>query len=366
MSIPATVFKGQATGNDFVLYADPDGQYDPSEEEVVRLCDRHFGVGADGLIRLTRPEHVADLSAETVDRLRADGAEWFMDYRNADGSLAEMCGNGTRATARFAADVAGVVDFDDFGDDSRGSGETGASDGGKNNDAHDDVQFRLGTRAGVKVLTSLGEVDGLGRHVFRVDMGDWSMGAAGDGKTDEYVVTMGAAGPAGGTGAPTGNTADGEALGTFVDMGNPHVVAVIEDAYSSLPVLGDLNLTVAPVVVPATKEPTISDDPARAEALAATRAAALEHGQNVEFVRVDEISADEDLGEATMRVFERGCGETLSCGTGLCATAIVLRAKTGVNHWLITVRGGTLRLDVTDDDILLTGDAEIVYEATLR
>ena len=67
----------------------------------------------------------------------------------------------------------------------------------------------------------------------------------------------------------------------------------------------------------------------------------LESDQNAEFVRVDEIDAAAGTGEATMRVNERGCGETLSCGTGLCATAITLRAKTGVDHWDITVRGGT-------------------------
>ena len=66
-----------------------------------------------------------------------------------------------------------------------------------------------------------------------------------------------------------------------------------------------------------------------------------------------------------MRVNERGCGETLSCGTGLCATAITLRAKTGVDHWDITVRGGTVRVDVTDETVALTGSATLVADVTL-
>ena len=127
-----------------------------------------------------------------------------------------------------------------------------------------------------------------------------------------------------------------------VDMGNPHVVAVIEDAFASLPVVESLDLVTKPVVAPV-----------------------IESDQNVEFVRVDDIDQNTGVGEATMRVNERGCGETLSCGTGLCATGIVLRAKTGISHWDITVRGGTLRVDVTDSDVKLTGAATLVADIDL-
>lgn len=299
MSIPKNVTKAQATGNDFVLYVDEDGQYDPTAREVEDICDRHFGIGADGVIRVTHPQYVRDLSAEQVEALQQEGAEWFMDYRNADGSLAQMCGNGTRATTRFAMDQKLVT-------------------------LKDGEEFALGTRSGVKRIASLGQVQGLGEHVFRVNMGAWKIG-----ELDQYTVTV--------------NHASGKAQGTFVDMGNPHVVAVIEDAYSSLPVLADLDLTQPPMVDPE-----------------------IDEGQNVEFVRIDEIDSREDHGEASMRVFERGCGETLSCGTGLCATAIVLRAKTGVDHWNVTVKGGTLRIDVTDNTVLLTGDAQLVADVAMR
>lgn len=298
MSIPSIVYKAHATGNDFVVYLDEDGTHEPTADEVRFLCDRHFGIGGDGLIRLAHPQAVSDVNERQIADCAAGDADWFMDYRNADGSLAEMCGNGTRAITLFAQRQ-GIAD----------------QPGGK--------PFHLGTRAGVKVLTSLGDVPGLGKDVFQVEMGAWKRG-----DVDGYEVTI--------------PGTSGSARGTFVDMGNPHVVAVLEDAFASLPNVEDLDLVTKPVVAP-----EIPSD------------------QNVEFVRIDEQSEGDDAGEATMRVNERGCGETLSCGTGLCATAITLRAKTGIDHWIITVRGGTLRVDVTDEDVKLTGSATIVGKIEL-
>ena len=259
MSIPKSVTKAHATGNDFIAYLDSDGRFEPTADEVRQLCDRHFGIGADGLLRLTKPQYVTDLSEAQVAACDDGDAEWFMDYRNADGSLAEMCGNGTRAIALFAQRC-GVAS------------------------TQVEEPFRLGTRAGVKTLRPLGDVAPYGRDVFRVNMGSWRRG-----DLDAFTVTI--------PGTP------GAARGTFVDMGNPHVVCVIEDAMSTLPRVEDLDLVTKPEVSPV-----------------------LESDQNAEFVRVDEIDAAAGTGEATMRVNERGCGETLSCGTGLCATAITLRA----------------------------------------
>lgn len=298
MSIPSIVYKAHATGNDFVVYLDEDGTHEPTADEVRFLCDRHFGIGGDGLIRLAHPQAVSDVNERQIADCAAGDADWFMDYRNADGSLAEMCGNGTRAITLFAQRQ-GIAD----------------QPGGK--------PFHLGTRVGVKILTSLGDVPGLGKDVFQVEMGAWKRG-----DVDGYEVTI--------------PGTSGSARGTFVDMGNPHVVAVLEDAFASLPNVEDLDLVTKPVVAP-----EIPSD------------------QNVEFVRIDEQSEGDDAGEAIMRVNERGCGETLSCGTGLCATAITLRAKTGIDHWTITVRGGTLRVDVTDEDVKLTGSATIVGKIEL-
>jgi diaminopimelate epimerase len=98
--------KGHGTGNDFVVLADPDGQLDLTPALVAALCDRRRGIGGDGVLRVVRAaKHpdAADLAGE---------AEWFMDYWNADGSFAEMCGNGVRVFVRYLlthglADAAG-------------------------------------------------------------------------------------------------------------------------------------------------------------------------------------------------------------------------------------------------------------------
>ena len=95
MTETLTFAKGHGTGNDFVLVPDPDGTLPLDAALVVALCDRRFGVGGDGVLRVVRA------AAEPEAAGMADEAEWFMDYRNADGSLAEMCGNGVRVYARY-------------------------------------------------------------------------------------------------------------------------------------------------------------------------------------------------------------------------------------------------------------------------
>ena len=160
MSIPKSVTKAHATGNDFIAYLDSDGRCEPTADEVRQLCDRHFGIGADGLLRLTKPQYVADLSEAQAAACDDGDAEWFMDYRNADGSLAEMCGNGTRAITLFAQRC-GVAS------------------------TQVEEPFRLGTRAGVKTLRPLGDVAPYGRDVFRVDMGSWRRG-----DLDAFTVTI--------------------------------------------------------------------------------------------------------------------------------------------------------------------------------
>lgn len=95
--------KGHGTGNDFVLLADPDGTLDLTSAHVRALCDRRFGIGADGVLRVVRTERAAQ--APDIDIRAFPGApEWFMDYRNADGSIAIMCGNGIRVFARYLLD----------------------------------------------------------------------------------------------------------------------------------------------------------------------------------------------------------------------------------------------------------------------
>jgi diaminopimelate epimerase len=87
--------KGHGTGNDFVILLDPDGELPLAPQLVAALCDRHTGIGADGVLRVVRTAKHPDAAGWAGD------AEWFMDYWNADGSLAEMCGNGVRVFTRF-------------------------------------------------------------------------------------------------------------------------------------------------------------------------------------------------------------------------------------------------------------------------
>src|SRR5215813_463760 len=79
--------KGHGTGNDFIIVPDLDDQLELGADVVRQLCDRRTGIGADGVLRIVRRE--------------SGHAPWFMDYRNADGSIAEMCGNGIRVYARY-------------------------------------------------------------------------------------------------------------------------------------------------------------------------------------------------------------------------------------------------------------------------
>jgi diaminopimelate epimerase len=89
--------KGHGTENDFVLVPDPEGRHDLTPDEVRALADRRAGVGGDGVIRVV-PTRLAD---DPAVRAQSGQAAWFMDYRNADGSVSEMCGNGTRVFAAY-------------------------------------------------------------------------------------------------------------------------------------------------------------------------------------------------------------------------------------------------------------------------
>src|SRR6188472_4676474 len=96
--MPQTVAftKGHGTGNDFVVIPDPHGELELTDDQVAVLCDRRFGIGADGILRVVRCTAIDEGEAAA-----AAGAEWFMDYRNADGSKAEMCGNGIRVYLHY-------------------------------------------------------------------------------------------------------------------------------------------------------------------------------------------------------------------------------------------------------------------------
>ena len=156
--------KGHGTGNDFVILPDPDGQLDLTPELVTRLCDRHFGLGADGVLRVVR-------SAVAGPDAAGQSAEWFMDYWNADGSVAEMCGNGVRVFAKFLLDE-------------------GLAAG---------PELAIATRAGIRAVRA--EADGL----FTVDMGP------------AVVIGDGA--------AQAGNQ---RLTGLAISVGNPHLACMVD------------------------------------------------------------------------------------------------------------------------------------------
>lgn len=283
MSVAFT--KGQGTGNDFILILDEHGQLDLSPQQVAKMCDRHFGIGADGLIRVTptksSPE-VAHLLEQEPD------AKWFMDYRNADGSKAEMCGNGVRVFARYLLDN-GLSELS--------SGST----------------LPVTTRAGIKDLTAT-------QTGFAVDLGLFKV------IEEETLVKVR------GLGVPR------PALS--VNVGNPHRVVALAD----LAELEALDLSKAPILDPEPKE-----------------------GANVEFVVLDEPLIKEGVASLTMRVFERGVGETLSCGTGIAAAAIAIRHYAGgeQNYWRVSVPGGqvAVRMFPVEDGehVSISGPAELSF-----
>jgi len=282
--------KGQGTGNDFVLYLDESGEQELTPAAVARICDRRFGVGADGVIRVVKSANLEagkDLVAETPE------AEWFMDYYNSDGSIAEMCGNGVRVFARYLTEN-GIV--------SLGQGET----------------LSVGTRSGVKDIQQ--NLAG-----FAVDMGRWKLESA---ETLVHAGNLNVARP-----------------GQGINVGNPHVVV----ALASKDELDSLDLNSAPRLSPAP-----------------------ENGANVEFVAPRDPMVVNGVGFIDMRVFERGSGETLSCGTGIVAAALATRNWAGAaapNTWQVTVPGGTLgvRMFPTEEGehVGLSGAAELVYEGVL-
>lgn len=189
--MPALRFtKGHGTLNDFVLLMDEHGALNLTEDVARFLCDRRAGVGGDGVIRAVR---AGALEAGAG----YDPATWFMDYRNSDGSLSEMCGNGARVFAALLERDAGV--------DLRGG-------------------LTIGTRGGPRTLTSLGG------GIYAVGMGPYRLGDAADGFDSEV--------------AARGLEPLRPALS--VDVGNPHHVV----ALAHLDELEALDLTVPPVVHP--------------------------------------------------------------------------------------------------------------------
>jgi diaminopimelate epimerase len=282
--------KGQGTGNDFIIVRDDAGELTLDELQIRYLCDRNFGVGADGLLIVTRSENHPEARAM---RAEESAAEWFMDYRNADGSKAEMCGNGIRVLAQYLLKHS-LAELPE--------GST----------------LPIATRAGIKDLTrSAGG--------FAVDLGPFQIG---DDETVVRAIGLEVARP-----------------GLAVNLGNPHLVV----ALSSERELANLILQRAPVVEPARPS-----------------------GVNIEFVVPADPLVSEGVAAISMRVHERGVGETLSCGTGAAAAALAVRHWAGgtQNHWKVMVPGGDLGVRVfateSGEHVGLSGSAELGFTGTIE
>jgi len=286
------VTKGHGTANDFVLFTDPDDSLGLVAADYRTLADRHRGVGADGVMRAA---HTAS-SPEVADLLKQEPAAiWFMDYRNSDGSLSEMCGNGVRVFTEYLI-AEGLVSL-----------EPGST-------------LPIATRAGIVDVTRSAT------GYYQVDMGRWSLTGG-----DPLVRARGIE-----VARPS----------LAITSPNPHVVV----ALASPQELEELDLSVRPELDP---EP--------------------EDGANIEFVVPSDPLVTDGVGVIHMRVFERGVGETQSCGTGAMAAALATRHWAGdgaPHHWRVEVPGGTLavRMFPTEEGehVSLAGPAELVFTTTVE
>lgn len=271
--------KYQGTGNDFVMIEDLDDRLDLSADAVQAICDRRFGVGADGVIRLAPG---------------TDGGQFFMDHMNADGTTAEMCGNGIRCLAVFARDIG----------------------------ATSETELKVLTRSGLKVVSVNADASvtvDMGAPIF--DPPAIPVTASG---SDALQLRIEAAGES--------HTA------ACLSMGNPHAVLFVNDPDA------------APV-------PSLGPEIETHEL--------FPNKTNVEF------AAPRAPDRIDMRVWERGVGETMACGTGACAVGVAARLlKDTEESVTVALPGGDLRIDwagdlTTQASVYMTGPAVKSFDGTL-
>lgn len=271
--------KMQGLGNDYVYVNCFEEKIENPSELAVKVSDRHFGIGSDGLI-LIRPSEVADFR---------------MTMFNADGSESEMCGNGIRCVGKYVYDY-GLTDK---------------------------TEVSVETLAGIKYLKFLikdGKVD-----MVTVNMGEPIL-------KPELVPVVGE----GDAVIDSPIEVDGKKYKmTCVSMGNPHSVVFVDD---------------------------VDNFPLHEVGPLFEHHKAFPRRVNAEFCQVI------DRTHAKMRVWERGTGETLACGTGTCATAVacILNGKTE-DEVTITLLGGDLiiRWDREKNVIYMTGPARVVFDGEI-
>ena len=271
--------KMQGLGNDYVYVNCFEEKIENPSELAVKVSDRHFGIGSDGLI-LIRPSEVADFR---------------MTMFNADGSESEMCGNGIRCVGKYVYDY-GLTDK---------------------------TEVSVETLAGIKYLKFLikdGKVDmvtvNMGEPILKPEL--VPVVGEGDAVIDSPIEVDGK-----------------EYKMTCVSMGNPHSVVFVDD---------------------------VDNFPLHEVGPLFEQHKAFPRRVNAEFCQVI------DRTHAKMRVWERGTGETLACGTGTCATAVacILNGKTE-DEVTITLLGGDLiiRWDREKNVIYMTGPARVVFDGEI-
>jgi diaminopimelate epimerase len=276
--------KGHGTENDFVVLSDMDAQHDLTASVVSALCDRQRGLGADGVLRILTAQTA--VGAGVLDKL-PDGVEpdhWYMDYRNADGSVAQMCGNGVRVFAHYLR-TSGLEHRD---------------------------EFVVATLAGPRPV-AVHEAD-----EYRADV----------------TVEMGKVNVLGSGAATVGGR---RLTGLAVDVGNPHLACLVPDLTAA-------GLAALDVAAPVEFDPEQFPDGVNVEVL--TRA---------------------DGGAVSMRVHERGVGETRSCGTGTVAAAAAALADQDAPTGALRVRvpGGEVSVAITDTTSFLRGPSVLVAHGEL-
>jgi len=315
--------KWQGLGNDYLIMEASALPAPLCKTAIGALCDRHLGVGADGILLFDEPSGVVP---DAVARMRVF---------NPDGSESEMCGNGIRMFARYLA-RRGLVDTSGQAEASGVSRATGLGDA---SGPEQTSEFVVETLAGPIKPSLLHDgrvrVD-MGRALFRGPHIDLSA------LPDDGLLHDG--GPAvGEVDLPVDETdvvdraleTEGKVYRfTYVDVGNPHCVILVEHPEAfDVPGVG----------------PLIEHHPA------------FPNRTNVEFVRVD------DDGTASMRVWERGVGETQACGTGATAVgAALVRLGLAASPVLVHLPGGDLVVEVeADGQVFMTGPAEEVFVGEL-
>lgn len=254
--------KMHGTGNDMILINNLDGSVQLNSEQIKQLCDRHFGIGADGLILIESHE----------------GADFFMNYFNSDGSTVEMCGNGIRCAALY---------FNSLQDTPLPA-------------------LKVHTRAGLKHIQATAES-------AQVNMGMPQL------QSEDF---------------PTESQTIEEFELNFVSMGNPHAVSFIANVNAiELEAIG----------------PKIETHPF--------------FPNKINFEIVEQVAPN----HLKMRVWERGCGITLACGTGACAVYVAAKQKEIVDgRTQIDLPGGTLFIDENEKgEILMTGPAVTSFTGTI-